>query len=485
MHKRIISLCVVISILLTSITARIGYIMLSGSYTVEAGYNSFSLNIDNLNYQLNYRNGEKLTNNVKSYVAIIKPNEKCVGELYKYFNYPQIKSITEELSKGYPVKVEIDKKIDSKYIQVFETYKSNYPCRQLINKSSSGILSYIEKPSNGRKINFSVDAKGRLLSGDNGTILKDNSLNKSLTLTIDKNIQDIANFACEVMNNGCCIVMDVKTSEILAVVNKPDDTYINKCFKNYPVGSVFKIIVSACALENNEKLIYNCNGSITVGDSTFSCQNNKRHGYQTLKSALANSCNCYFVNLALNLGEEKLLETAKKLGFDSQINLYNNWNVIASTLPSIESLKSKGQLALFGFGQGSLLSSPLQVCSALCTIGNNGNRIEPSIVIDTKNSTSVISEETSKTLVKYMRYVVQNGTGRNADDIKHLSAGKTATAQTGQFIGSNEILNTWFAGLYPYNNPKYAIVVMTENGTSGSADCCPIFRTIVENIKKL
>ena len=49
----------------------------------------------------------------------------------------------------------------------------------------------------------------------------------------------------------------------------------------------------------------------------------------------------------------------------------------------------------------------------------------------------------------------------------------------------NEYLNTWFAGVYPYDNPKYAVVVMKEHGKSGSQDCCPIFRTIVEKLMNM
>lgn len=80
-----------------------------------------------------------------------------------------------------------------------------------------------------------------------------------------------------------------------------------------------------------------------------------------------------------------------------------------------------------------------------------------------------------------MRYVVTNGTGASAD-WNNASAGKTSTAQSGRYQDGREILNTWFAGFYPYDDPKYAIVVMTEDGESGSGDCCPIFRTIVENL---
>ena len=84
----------------------------------------------------------------------------------------------------------------------------------------------------------------------------------------------------------------------------------------------------------------------------------------------------------------------------------------------------------------------------------------------------------------YMKNVVDFGTGVNAR-YKSKTAGKTATAQSGVYIDGKEQLNTWFVGFYPYVNPKYSIVVMCEGGKSGSEDCCPIFRTIVEKLDNM
>ena len=78
-----------------------------------------------------------------------------------------------------------------------------------------------------------------------------------------------------------------------------------------------------------------------------------------------------------------------------------------------------------------------------------------------------------------MKNVVENGTGFNAQ-YKSQTAGKTATAQSGIYVDGKEQLNTWFVGFYPYDNPKYSIVVMREGGKSGAGDCCPVFRTILE-----
>lgn len=485
MKKRIICFSVAICVLISSILVRTGYLMLSNNYTVSENYNYYALTIDELDYQLFYSDGSRLTNNEESYVAVIRPNEKCIGEVTRFFDYTKAKDIINQLSNGYPIIIKLDNKIDSKYIRVFKTHSSNYSCKQVISKNSSGLLNYIESPPKYLKIRFSVDAKGRLLNGDNGQIINNNyDINNGLKLTLNSKIQDIVTFACEPMQSGCAIVMDVKTCNILAIVNKPDDTYLNKCFEQYSVGSVFKLVTAICSIENKVDIKYTCNSKINVGDRIFSCQNNHSHNSQNLKQALANSCNCYFVNLALYLGKDKLLKTAKDLGFDNQTEFYENWLIKNANLPSKKTLNSKGQLSLFGFGQGELTSSPLQICSLLCTIADKGQYNTPKLIDSKCEQKQVISNNTSKLMLEYMRYVVTNGTGKNAESSSNKSAGKTATAQTGQYNNDKEILNTWFAGVYPFDNPKYAIVVMTENGISGSIDCCPIYRTIVENIEK-
>lgn len=484
MKKRIISFTIIISLLSTSIIGRTAYIMMFSDYTVAKGYNSYSIIIDRIEPTLYYSNGVRINNNNESFIALIRPNEKCIGELNKLFSNSERQEILEELKKGYPITRTLDNYKQTKYIDIFETYSTSSTCNQLISKASSGLLSHLSYQEGYRKVNFTIDANGRILSGDKGSIQYEHYYDKNngIYLTLDNKLQKICYNACNNMKSGCVIVMDVNNSNILACVNKPDNSYINNCFSQYSVGSVFKLIVATCALDNNVDIHYNCNGSIQVNDTKFSCQKNHKHKNQNLKQALANSCNCYFVKLALTLGEDKLLKTCNDFGFNTSTNIVNDWNIKNAVLPSNEILKSKGQLALFGFGQGALTSSPLQICSMLCTIANNGQFNKPRLFVEDAQNTQIISKETANTLVEYMRYVVTNGTGVNAESTINKSAGKTATAQTGQYEFGKEKLDTWFAGIYPYDSPKYAIVVMTENGTSGSTDCCPIFRTIVENI---
>ena len=79
-----------------------------------------------------------------------------------------------------------------------------------------------------------------------------------------------------------------------------------------------------------------------------------------------------------------------------------------------------------------------------------------------------------------------NGTGSNGAPSEVTSAGKTATAQTGFYDeNGNEKLCTWFAGFFPYENPRYTVVVFNENGSSASIDCAPVFKEIADEISLL
>lgn len=500
MYKRILSFSLAITLLFCGICGRIGYIIFSKNYVVSGGKNSYSITIDRKQPTVYYRSGIVATNNAYKYIAVIRPNPRSIGELEKVFSKSEQKEIINELKNGKPVVRLLDEYPSQtfKSIKVYKRYDDDNNLHQIIAKQSNGLLNHTGEEIGKSTVMFGVDANGRILDGDEGTLEQTNYDSKEgYRLSVDKRIQDITVDASSKMKNGCVIVMNTEDSSILACVNKPYDNYLIKAFSRYSVGSVFKIVVAACALENDVNIKYNCTGKIKVGDTEFSCQNNHIHSNQTLKQALANSCNCYFVNLANTLGSDKLLETCDKLGFNDYTNLFDGWNIVNSYLPTKSDLLSKGELSLFGFGQGKLTASPLQIASVLCTIANDGYYSQPKLVLSNVNNQNVqtdivypskekvLKTNTCKKLIEYMRYVVTDGTARIVMNGDKKSAGKTATAQTGQYYNGVEKLNTWFVGLYPYDNPQYAVVVMTEQGSSGAEDCCPIFSTIVGQLDNL
>lgn len=79
--------------------------------------------------------------------------------------------------------------------------------------------------------------------------------------------------------------------------------------------------------------------------------------------------------------------------------------------------------------------------------------------------------------------VVENGSGRNALPQTGGAGGKTASAQTGQFDeNGTETVHAWFAGFFPAEEPKYAVAVLAEGGSSGSDTACPVFKRIADGI---
>ena len=201
-----------------------------------------------------------------------------------------------------------------------------------------------------------------------------------------------------------------------------------------------------------------------------------------MEQALAHSCNCYFVQLAQKLGAGRLYQMGLDFGFGTPIALYKDFQSAAGRLPSLSVLASPGQLALLGFGQGKLTDTPLHFARCVAAIAGGGVYCSPDLTGKaTAKPRRVMQARHAKTLLAYMRTVVAEGTGSGAD-YHGRSAGKTATAQSGRYVQGREVLNTYFAGVYPFDHPRYAIVVMRENGTSGAADCCPVFRRIVSSL---
>jgi cell division protein FtsI/penicillin-binding protein 2 len=148
-----------------------------------------------------------------------------------------------------------------------------------------------------------------------------------------------------------------------------------------------------------------------------------------------------------------------------------------------------------GFGQGSLLATPLQIANCYATVANGGIYNEPSLIkgfieedenfteINKKTSKRVLKTETCDILKEYLLNVVTTGTGKPAFTSLFLSCGKTATAESGQYDKNGvEISHSWYVGFFPYEKPKYVICIMKENGISGSSDCAPVFKEVAENI---
>lgn len=357
-----------------------------------------------------------------------------------------------------------------------------------------------------------VDARGRAIPGLTGKLQASGEERGAVVLTIDRRIQEVAEKAMDYRaERGAAVVIDTHSKEILAMVSRPafdpysvDEAIVfdgrspltNRALSSYYPGSLFKVLLTAAALE--EGLVdfddqYNCSGQYVFNDQVaISCLKKEGHGLLRFEEAFARSCNPSFIEVGLRLGRTRLLYYVDKMHF------------IDETLLGYESIapgsyvKIDGGAAAMGnasLGQQGVMVTPLQIASLLATVADDGVWAAPSLVKYTLDQDGhrtpvpggeriqVISPSTAAQLRLLMEQVVENGTGRAAAIPETRVAGKTATSQTGQMTSEDEeALNTWFAGYLPADKPRWAIVVMVEEGSSGAENCAPIFRDISQGI---
>ena len=302
---------------------------------------------------------------------------------------------------------------------------------------------------------------------------------KTVTLTIDENIQLIAEKAAEKgyednkAKEVTIIVMNPNNGEILAMVNKPDfnpntpyEDYENfqgdndfdklqSMFRNgaisdsFEPGSTFKNFTLAAALEEgvvSESDTFYCDGGVKFGSITIKCWNTAGHGTQTLAEILQNSCNVGFMEVGARLGNQKLKEYIDKLGFGqlTGVDLPGESEGIVKSVSDM----SEMDLATIAFGQTNTANS-LQLLQAFNAIANGGDLIQPHIMkeisYEASNGTKVIdkvltptvkegviSEGTTAIIRDYLERTINAGGGIGAfmGDKNRRVGGKTGTAQT-------------------------------------------------------
>ncbi len=472
-------------------------------------------------------NMNPLTNAETEIYAAAKPTNRAIGILKECLQPEIFESVKERMSKGKPVVVKTEMSVeetdDIKTIFVAKRYSvSSLACHVIgyldgekngvsgIEKSYNDILSQAVSNVTAR---FSANAGGRVMIGEDVEISGTEAPKSGVALTIDKNIQQITELALDNSGAECAaaVVIEIESGAIKACVSRPafDQTdvgaslndvnspLINRAFLPFSVGSVFKPVVAAAALEKgiSDGFEYNCTGSVVHNGVTFNCHKHSGHGVLDMQGAVANSCNTYFIALAIETGADALTETAGKFHFGEEVIFADGMKSSAGYLPQADELDSKAAIANISFGQGSLLATPVQICAMTAAIARNGVYVQPYLIEGEVNEKGeltrivnygerkqIISETTAKKLRKYLEKVVEDGSGRRAAGKIVSSAGKTATAQTGKSENGEEIYNAWFSGYFPADNPKYAVTILKENGGEGSLSCAPVFKTIAETI---
>jgi penicillin-binding protein 2 len=377
-----------------------------------------------------------------------------------------------------------------------------------IERAYSG---YLQRFHIENKVYFGADAKGKVLDGLPTEVVKPEPENGGVVLTLDRDIQKIAEDAAKAggLSKGAIVIMDMKGDIIASVslpdfdperveeyLNAPDSPLYNRAFAPYAVGSVFKLTAAATALDAgiSPEYTYNCKGFINVGGNNFNCHSWAGHGVIDIHDAIVTSCNPFFISLTQDMNLINYYNNIKKFGFGEEIFLAPGIASHSGNLPTVSELRVPAELANLSFGQGKLTATPLSICRYTVSIANGGVlppvRLVMGLADDMENfkpdeqlpGERVMSERTASFL-RYAMYDTIQKSVRTAVPTGVTAAGKTSTAQTGQFKSDGtEIVRVWFTGFFPYYKPKYAVTVICEDGISGTLTAAPVFADIASKI---
>lgn len=361
---------------------------------------------------------------------------------------------------------------------------------------------------------YRADAMGKLLSGSSIEINDAVTNNKKgVVLTIDREIQQaVESISADKIETGAVIVLEIPTGKIRAMVSLPafdpenpaayledeNAPFMNRALSAYNVGSIFKLVTAACAIEEKQQMDYLCSGTIEFANSTYQCINQNAHGQTDLCRAVAMSCNCYFIRLSQELSGRTLLQKAQSLGFGAETTLAPGMKGAPGMLPAEDVLLIPSELANFSFGQGRLLATPLQIAALMNAIASDGCYTQPLLVealLDEQGevtqqyqigeSVRAMSASTAEQIKQFMVEAVENGTAYTAKPALWGAGAKTATAETGWEKDGHTVIQAWCAGFCSADDPKYAVVVLAEDGQTGSGTCGPVFREICDALYEI
>lgn len=316
---------------------------------------------------------------------------------------------------------------------------------------------------------------------------------EAVRTTLDPTLQEAAVSALGSLYGGIA-VLDARKGSVLALAGLAYSA-------PQPPGSTFKIITATGALDagivslDDEFPVETSNSEI--GREIANAHDEPCGG--SFEVSFARSCNTVFAPLGARLGGRRLVEAARKFGFNSPPTLFAERateliDPPQSTIPEL--LSSSVETGESAIGQGQVLATPLELASVAQTIANEGVRLPtpiaraPELQADAE-PVEVTSERTAATVRQLMIEVVNAGTGTAAQLPGVQVAGKTGTAELGpKALEPGQKLNpgqepeletdAWFASFAPASDPKLAVAVMVVNSDGdGGTVAAPIARQVL------
>lgn len=336
----------------------------------------------------------------------------------------------------------------------------------------------------------------------------------TVVTTLSSELQQVAYDALG-SYEGAVVALDPSTGELLTMVSKPDydpnkiatdyesiigdsdseesnSVLLNRATQgSYTPGSTFKIFTTLEYLRENgddKGYSYECTGSKTEDGTTIHCYDGEVHGKLTLEEAFAESCNCAYASMGLDLNMDNFAALSKKLLFDSPLPVEYPYT---KSKFSLTNKSSKSSIMMGSFGQDKITVSPIHLALVTAAIANDGVLMDPYVVDHVENDAGtevtrtdpeeykrLLTQSQAKIMQSYMNATVSYGTAKALQSETYTAGGKTGSAQVSD---SSDDTHSWFVG-YAKNKSgrSIAIAVIVEKQGNGSRYAVPIARKVFD-----
>ncbi len=327
-------------------------------------------------------------------------------------------------------------------------------------------------------------------------------------LTVDTSLQEVADRTIGDVR-GAIVLIDVRTGALLVSLSKPyfDPTAVDENWSRlsqdegrplynrvsqglYVPGSTWKAVTATAALDTGAMtpgtMVSDPTGDVTIGGFRVTDAERPPRPTFDFAHAFAWSSNVVFAQVGVQLGEQKLLDYAGRFGMGGALpfELETSPTSVARTRPMTPVL-----VASTAFGQGELLMSPLQMALVAATIARDGDVPRPYVVNEVRAPDGEVVRRTTPSslgramtpttaaaLRGMMALAVREGFSANAAIPGVQVGGKTGTAQSVPGMPDH----SWFIGIAPVDQPRYAIAVLMEFSGWGSLEAAPVARVVLQ-----
>ncbi len=369
---------------------------------------------------------------------------------------------------------------------------------------------------------------------------------QDVVIGLDTAMQDFVSRRCSGEQSVACVLLDVATGEVLALVSIPSfdpaafanglspqmwrqlstdprHPLTNKTIAGvYPPGSTFKPVVATGALAAGvltPETSITCPGYLKFGNAVFHCWRRSGHGTLHLRDAIKESCDVFFYETAHRLGIDRLAAIAHCFGYGASLGLdipgerpglipTREWK-----LATTGSNWQPGETLIAGIGQGSVVATPLQIATMVARLVT-GRKVAPRFARESGIMTSVgdpsapyfpslgIDQNALSVVLDGMNAVVNEPGGTAYAARIHETGlamgGKSGTSQVRRIsqyerdhglpkidqIPWQERDHALFVGFAPVGAPRYVCATVVEHGGEGSAAAAPICRDVLHAVQR-